>query len=730
MLNKPNFIIQLAVYSLLSVCFQLCAFSFQLAFAQEVKPEPIIVNGDTVEYSADNKEVTATGNVEVDYKGAKLTCDKLTVNMQTKVGSAEGHARLDDKKGVIEGSKIMYDFQNKTGTIFDSNFRANPYFGKASKVEKVSDSEFVALSGFATTCNFDRPHYRIGSKEVKIFPGDKIQTKDDAFYVGDAPLLHLSNFNHSLKDLSMHQQLVPGDRKEWGPFLLSSWRYNLTDYLNARVFLDYRSKLGIGEGFGLNSNTPNFGKGDFKFYYTDEHPQRPPTGTPTALERYFTRFRYKWDIDNQTSFVSEFYKIVDEKRKTVDPQTNLLKDYFFREYQLDSQPPSYATLHHNFTHSAMDLTLQDRTNHYYDQINKLPELKYTLPSLRINSTPVYFQNYTSAGTYNKKAITSPVTTDDQSATRLDSTNKFSMPAKVAFLSVNPFVGSEETLYDKSVSGLNQPIRTIFLSGVDVSTKFYRLFNVKSNMLGMDINGLRHVITPTAGYAYNHTPTIPASNLTQIDAIDSLGPSNSVSLGLSNKLQTKRSGVSTDLVDALVTTSYLFKPKIGDERGSSFRDILFDIKLLPYSWLRLDTTATYTHSGPRDSSNYNSFTDVNYDVSFNWAEERTLGIGQRYLKKGGNQITSYYNWRFSPKWKFLMYLRGEIGHDPTLSRGLREQEFTISRDLHCWTVDWTLNIRSGGGGVTNWLIFRLKAFPESEFSIQQSYHPPKSGPSNP
>ena len=723
MRNKPKVLIQLTIYSLLFVCFQ-------FAFAQEVRPEPIIVNGDTVEYGADNKEVTATGNVEVDYKGAKLTCDKLTVNMQTKVGSAEGHARLDDKKGIIEGQRIVYDFQNKTGTIFDANFRANPYFGKASKVEKVNDNEFMALNGYATTCDFDHPHFRIGSKEIKIFPQDKIQTKDDAFYVGDTPLVRLSNFNRSLKDISMHQQLVPGYRKEWGPFLLSAWRYNLTDYLNARVFLDYRYKLGLGEGFGLNSNTPNFGKGDFKFYYTDEHPQNPSPNTPTDLERYLTRFRYQWNIDNQTSFVSEFYKIVDEKRKTVDPQTNLLKDYFFREYESDSQPPTYATLHHNFTHSSLDFTLQDRTNHYFDQINKLPELRYTLPSLKLGSGPFYFQNNTIAGGYDKKAITSPVTTDDQSATRLDTTNKLSLPTKVSFLMVNPFVGNEETIYDKGPNGLNLPIRTIFLSGVDVSTKFYRLLNVKSNMLGMDINGLRHIITPAVGYAYNHTPTIPASNLTQIDAIDSLGPFNGMNLGLSNKLQTKHNGVSTDLVDALVTTSYLFKPKTGDKRGSSFQDVLFDIKLLPYSWLRLDTTATYKHSGPRDDTGYKHFSDVNYDVSFNWAKERTLGIGQRYLRKGGDQITSYYTWRFSPKWKFLMYQRLEIGHDQTLPRGLREHEYTLSRDLHCWTVDCTLNLRRSGGGATIWLVFRLKAFPESEFSFRQSYSPPKTGPSNP
>ncbi|MDD5431629.1 MAG: hypothetical protein PHO70_01405, partial [Candidatus Omnitrophica bacterium] len=49
----------------------------------------------------------------------------------TKEGQAEGKARLEDKKGEIEGEKISYNFENKTGIILDAAFRANPYFGKS-----------------------------------------------------------------------------------------------------------------------------------------------------------------------------------------------------------------------------------------------------------------------------------------------------------------------------------------------------------------------------------------------------------------------------------------------------------------------------------------------------------------------------------------------------------------------------------------------------------------------
>ena len=695
-------------------------------YAQENKAEPIIVNGDQVEYATDAKEVTATGNVEINYKGAKLTCERLTLNTQTKEGIAEGNARLDDEKGVIEGEKIIYNFQAKTGTIINSEFRANPYFGKARKVEKVSDSEFIARRGYATTCSFDRPHYRIQSKQINLFPKDKIQTKEDTFYVGKVPLLYLPRYSHSLKDPLMHVQVMPGKRKDWGPYLLSAWRYNLTQNMDGRVYLDYRNKLGLAGGFGLNYSTPDFGKGDYKFYYADEKPKNIPTDAPREYERYLMRWRHKWDVDTRTNIISEFYRIGDEKRKFLDPQANLLKDYFYREYEEDSQPLSYALFHHSFTHSSIDLLVQKRVNHWYDQLDKLPEVKYTLPSWQIGETPIYFENNSSLVNLNKKATTLPASADDVTMTRFDITNKVSLPMKVSFFRIAPFVSSRQTLYDKGAddeTGL--PIRTIFYSGADLSTKFYRLFNVKSHFLGMDINGLRHIITPTISYSYNHEPTILSSKLRQIDSVDSIGPSNSANLELSNKLQTKRKGQSVDLADVRVSTSYVFKPKTGDKPGSNLSDFLVNIKLLPYSWLRVEGDATYKHSGPRSDTGYNHFSNANYDISFDLGKERSFGIGQRYQRKGSNEIANNLTWRLNPKWKFSFYQSRNIGHGSDIKRGLREQEYTISRDLHCWVMDFTFNSKKNEGS-TIWFIFRLKAFPEMEFGFNQSYHSPKSG----
>ena len=718
------------------LAFILCS---SLAFAEEARESPIIINGDNVEYSTDNKEVTATGNIEVIYKGAKLTCNKLKVNMQTKEGLAEGNARLEDAKGVITGERIIYDFQNKTGVIINADFRANPYFGRGKKVEKVSDSEFVAKRGYLTTCNFDHPHYRFAAKKVNMFPGEKMQTQDAVLYLGSVPVLYLPRFNYSMKEPIMHVQVEPGKRKEWGPYILNTWRYNLTENANARLSLDYRSKLGFAEGFEINYKKSPVGKGDFKFYYTNEKPDNLPEGSsPTEFQRYFMRWRHKWDIDAATNFTAEFYKITDKRRK-VDSSHEILKDYFFREYEKDSQPLSYLFFHHSFNYSSIDILLQKRTNHWFDQLDKQPEINYSLPSLQLGESSFYFENVSQFGNYNKKATTAPATNDDVTVARFDTTNKISLPTKVGFIEFKPFVSSRQTFYDKGANDQTGIVRTIFYSGADLSTKFYRIFNVKTNFLGLDINALRHVITPTIGYLYTHVPTIPGVNIRQIDSVDSITRGNTASLGLSNKLQTKRNGQSVDLVDFRITTDYVLDPKSGSNNGfvnnsiltntsnklhSQLSDLLFKLKVIPYSWVHFEGEATYEHSD-HDNLNYNKFSLASYDLSFDLAGGSTFSIGQRYERKGKDEVTASFNWRLSPKWKFSIYQRYNFKRSATLRAGSQEQQYTLTRDLHCWELDMAYNIKKFEGS-TIYFTFRLKAFPENEFGFDQSTHRVKSG----
>ena len=57
---------------------------------KDTKNTPIQVHGDSVEYFQETQKAVGMGHVSIDYEDVKLTADKITVYMATKIGVAEG----------------------------------------------------------------------------------------------------------------------------------------------------------------------------------------------------------------------------------------------------------------------------------------------------------------------------------------------------------------------------------------------------------------------------------------------------------------------------------------------------------------------------------------------------------------------------------------------------------------------------------------------------------------
>jgi len=365
--------------------------------------------------------------------------------------------------------------------------------------------------------------------------------------------------------------------------------------------------------------------------------------------------------------------------------------------------------------------MQKRVNHWYtDQDQKLPEIKYSMPSLQLGGSHFYLQNSSSYVNYNHKN-TAPA--EDTSYSKFDTANKLSLPMRVSVINLTPFVSGEQIYFNKSTYGATN--QTIFSTGSDFSSKFYRLFNVKTNFLKLDINGLRHIITPTLSYSYANTSTMPASKF-RFGGGASIG-SSAVVMELTNRLQTKRKGATANLAEFKISSSYNIKPKnpADGKTGSSLQDIIFNLDLRPYSWMSIIGDATYTHSGLRSNSNYNTFSNANLDINFSLGKDRSIGIGQRYQRKGGKEFTFDTHWRINPKWKFGVYERYQFADITGYRKGLREQEYSLIRDLHCWSVELSYNIQEEHGN-SIWVVFRLKAFPGNESGFNQTYNQPQPG----
>jgi len=690
-----QFTVYRIIFTLLFTFYFLLS-TFYISFAQE--KEPIVVNGDKVEYFAEEKKVEASGNVVITYQDIRLTCDKVTVFTDLKQAEAMGNVHIEEKKGIIEGERVVYNFETKQGILIEAKVQAPPFYGKSEIVKKISESELELKKGYVTTCDLMPPHYRIQSKEISVYLDDKVVARDVIFKAGEVPLMYLPTYVHPLTDKRPRVTIVPGHYKDWGTYLLTAWRYYFSEGAKGRIYLDWRENKGIAEGIDYNYLMKNLGSGKLKLYYMQERDRNIPEGFSAEKERFLVQLKHKTKIDKNTEVILEYHRMKDK---------DFLKDYFFREYEKDYQPKTYLLITRSMPFYSLNLLTQKRTNRFYEEVERLPEIKLDINEQKVLESPFYFKNTSSLSNLIKKnTAPSDVDTD---VVRFDTYNQISIPKKISFLETKPYVGFRETCFTKDINGDENKFRSIFYSGIDLSTRFFRIYNFKTDFLDLDINRIRHVINPQIRYSYIHSPTILSSKLMQFDDIDSISRENRINLYLENKLQTKREDKIVDILRFICDTDYLFKP----EEGSRFSDFKFDLELLPYSWLRFEQDLTY-------DSRDRAFKTVNSDLSASGGEKWYFGVGHRYQRTGESELTSEVFYRINPKWKVRAYERFQFD-----TQDLKEQEYTIYRDLHCWEMEITYNIKRGYGK-TIWIVFRLKAFPEMGFEFNKSYHQPKPG----
>ena len=192
--------------------------------ARAADKEPVLVKGDQVEYFDGMRKVVAIGNVEATYRETKLTCDRATLYMNTKDAYLEGHVRLTQIGGLLKGDEMVYNFETKIGTVLEAEGETGPWRSKGDRAEKIAEESFVHRGGYLTTCDFEEPHTRLQAREVRVFMDDKVVLKNAVMYIGKVPLFYVPSYTHLLDDKRPRVAILPGKSKDWGLFVLTSWK--------------------------------------------------------------------------------------------------------------------------------------------------------------------------------------------------------------------------------------------------------------------------------------------------------------------------------------------------------------------------------------------------------------------------------------------------------------------------------------------------------------------------
>jgi LPS-assembly protein len=681
------------------------------------KVKTVQLEADKVQFIQENNEAIASGNVVVKADKTTLYADQLQLEKAIGDAVASGHVYIDAPDMQVDADQVHYNFNQGTGKFENARIFNGPFQIKGETVSKVSENHMVMENGFLTTCDFDEPHFRMATHRMDVYQGDKAVARGVKLYLGKVPLMYFPRFEQNLKDRPIFT-MTPGYKKDFGAFLLTQLRLKLSDHVKLTLYGDLYERTGIGEGADLKYDTPHFGSGILRTYYIYENQiaskhlwdMNTSDGTkkgPTIRhELYRVEWRHKWNIDRNTSAVWQYYKVHDWDLANY----GFIKKYFEREFRRGPDVTTYFLLTKNLPVGTLTYRIEaSRVNPALRTVERLPEVQYQLSGQKLGETNFYLKSTdTYSNLVNRPGDVGPT----MKTQRLDLNNEISYPKKIAFIETRPWVGGEHTYYSRTIDpNQSSVIRGQFKTGIDLTTHFYRIWNYRAKILGSEINGLRHVVTPSVTYGYAHRPTLSASRFNQFDTIDALAQSHHVLLSLENKIQTKRNNRSVDLIRTIVETDYNL---IKSEPGRSFGPVISTIEFNPNNWLTFKADESYDNKNKR--WNY-----ANFDAYINGGDKWSFGIGKRFAHHMDDELTTQWIYKINPKWKFKLDDRF------ILDKGIIQQEdYILTRDLHEWEMDIDYHQERGNG--TAFLItFRLKAFPNMiASSFSDSYHQPKAG----
>ncbi len=706
--------------------------------AESLRIEPLGAQGEAEQSFSDGITYFRRG-VVLHYRDMELVANQVALSEASGDLIADGSVRFKSKGRYWTGDHLEYNY--KTGTISAQNFRAGyaPFFAGGLHLEgDIEGQEYIAEDSFLTTDDIKEPKVRIRARRFVITNGNTVQAKNATVYVGNTPVFILPRYKRSLSRHESYWKVTPGMRSAYGPYLLTSYHFPLTTNVLGGVKLDLYQKRGVGLGPDISWKSPQWGQGDFQYYWIkDQAPRTDPFNNPIREDRH--RVSFSEQLTLRTNLTANVVV-----REQSDPW--IIRDFFISEYRRNSEPRSFLEVNQNWSNWNLNFLAQPQLDTFYQTVERLPDLRLTGLRQQLGESPLYYESESSIG-YFKFEPGAPEflplagfgasETNSYAAMRFDSYHQIVWPQTYfGWLNLVPRVGGRLTQYSDTVgenTAFEDRTRFVFNTGAELSTKASRVWQGAESKF-FEVHELRHIIEPSINYVFVPQPNYRPNELPQFDreipslrllpieypdynAIDSIDSQNVVRLTLLNKLQTKREEGIQNLMNWALYTDWRLDPNASQ---SSFSDIYSDFDLRPRSWLTLSSETRWDTHEHHWNEAYHTAT-ISPNSTWSWR------VGHRYFRGGpefganseNSTIFSSLFFKLNENWA-TRFTHTFEGRDGTLE----EQYYTVYRDFRNWTGSLTLRVldnRTRGMDYTVALMFQLKAFPRFRLNQDANEH---------
>jgi len=594
---------------------------------------------------------------------------------------------------------LIYVFRGKEAYLIDSN---------TLTVRQVS----------LTTCNFAVPHYRFAADRAEI-----ISQPPSTLLNAWRPRLQVGKSNKTLialpfigTDLTQRAYLLEsyalGTSKKFGFFVQTTWRP--LDLASRRpgwieswlVNLDYYSSRGPAIGTQLEyafGQAPGpRSRGELTAYYINDSGSEDDTGGPVPQQnRGLFHLRHRTQLNEDWRLDAEYYDISDR---------GFLDEYFEFNFLNEKVPESYLLARYLRNSTYVALLYKQRVNDFIRQVEELPSAELQIAGFPVGR--LVYEGQVSAGQFDLEPsnLLTPPAPDPPGVRRFHTEQKLSLPFMLSALRIDPSVrvlatwASDGTAPGPVFTGSQS--RTGFGAGVTIATTMSRVYDLTSELF--DLNRLRHILIPFVEFETLSVSGDGSASFIQMDSIDTIDSMTEASIGLRQRLQTKRmkdgEWTPVDWLDFRI--AYV-------SRTSDSVDMIQDQDFLRWDMdLRL-TDRVSLHSWDSRIGLEDLPDVINAGIVVDFLPRCTLGLDYDFISDITSSLTAQLFYKLSDRYQLLLSQQTDFNSAGTGNDRNLETIFVIRRLLHEWVLDIGLHYEKSndefavifGFGPSGWGVFK-------------------------
>jgi len=661
-----------------------------------------------------------------------------------------------------------------------------PWHIKADELLQTDVKHFVAERRVTLSpCQYYEPHVYFTAERVDLIGDESIVATDLKYYVRKTwiPPFYWPQLYVPLGWDWPRMRIDAGSSSRYGAYVKTEVLYDLPKgtlpLLKAEVGVraDFMSKRGPAYGLIFRYQSDIQGRerdfrGELDFYHVPfDHGRDANYGSDTNRgqlgehNRYRVKFWHSQDMPEGWEFDFEFSKYSD---------AGFRREYFEREYYEGRPIQNRAYLKYSDGPLSAFLHYRWREDDFLDATEYLPQVGVNLMSVPIWGNLLYSRHIEYARVRRRLAnvrlgfledaedpdvidrlrdenfhphpLRNTLTdelTDDESFGRFSMSHMLALPFQADIWHIEPFVGYRMDQYGRSADGDDSTWRHLFFFGGRISADFWQAWDdIKldglrsggAKILPLDVNGLRHVVTPELrvmsiwGSGTENVVPMDVNDETQPPAdvgfrrrfrryepydpigiqfgdVNDISPVTVVSLGLRNRWQTRRGDRVVNLLDIEPSINYYhhdnddpfnksradfrtrldFRPIDGvDFFGDFAINLIQDDKTLGPEW---NDKGDREIRGPRGSG-APDYVDLGLTIAT--SKDWELTVTGRYDIFDGFSLGTSLGYILSEKWRAVLQL--ETGSQGLLS-------LRLTRDLHDWDAEFIIeNDRSSNNRV--------------------------------